>query len=179
MQIERGLAATEDERKLMNRLVPLRILLLLCLGISSMTWPSHAGADGGCKTIKATMTTVADLAAFTTVGQIRGNLKGTTQFTGDPASLAQMVSQSSPPLNTTFSYTGDLVITTKDGTLTTRSVGVFESVPLGIGTQFDRVMDGTGAFRGATGFLFFHFQANADLTQFTSTIAGELCLQDD
>jgi hypothetical protein len=163
----------------MNKLGTLRILLLLCLGISSVTWPSHARADGDCETSKATMTTIADFATFTTVGQIRGNLKGTTQFTGDPASLAEIVSQSSPPLNTIFSYTGDLVITTKDGTLTTRSVGVFESVPSGIGTQFDRVMDGTGAFRGATGFLFFNFQANADLTHFTSTIGGELCFQDD
>jgi len=49
------------------------------------------------------MTTIADFATFTTVGQIRGNLKGTTQFTGDPASLAEIVSQSSPPLNTIFS----------------------------------------------------------------------------
>lgn len=163
----------------MNTRGALRILLLFGLGISSVTWPSQARANGECETIKATMTTRADLANFTTVGQIRGNLKGTTQFTGDPASLVQMVSHSSPPLNTTFSYTGDLVITTKDGTLTTRSVGVFESVPFGIGTQFDRVIDGTGAFRGVTGFLFFNFQANADLTHFTSTIAGELCLQDN
>jgi hypothetical protein len=163
----------------MNKPGALRVWLLLCLEISSVTWSNQAQANVGCKMINATMTTIADLATFTTVGQIRGNLKGMTQFTGDPASLAQIASQSSPPLNTTFSYTGDLVITTKDGTLTTRSVGVFESVPFGIGTQFDRVMDGTGAFRGATGFLFFHFQANADLTRFTSTIAGELCLQDD
>jgi hypothetical protein len=163
----------------MNRPRTLRVLLLLCLGISSVTWPSQARANGKCETIKATMTTIANLATFTTVGQIHGTLKGTTQFTGDPASLAEIVSQSSPALNTTFSYTGDLVITTKDGTLITRSVGVFESVPFGIGTQFDRVMDGTGAFLGATGFLFFNFQANADLTHFMSTIAGELCLQDD
>jgi hypothetical protein len=163
----------------MNKLGTLRILLLLCLGISSVTWHSHARADGDCKTIKATMTTIADLAAFTTVGQIRGNLKGTTQFTGDPASLVPIMSEPSPPLNPTFSYTGDLVITMKDGTLTTRSVGVFETVSFGVGTQFDRVIDGTGAFRGATGFLFFNFQANADLTHFTSTISGELCLQDD
>jgi hypothetical protein len=163
----------------MNKLGTLRILLLLCLGISSVTWHSHARADGDCKTIKATMTTIADLAAFTTVGQIRGNLKGTTQFTGDPASLVPIMSEPSPPLNPTFSYTGDLVITMKDGTLTTRSVGVFETVSFGVGTQFDRVMDGTGAFRGATGFLFFNFQANADLTHFTSTIGGELCFQDD
>jgi hypothetical protein len=163
----------------MDRPRTLRVLLLLCLGISSVTWPSHARADGDCKTIKATMATIADLAAFTTVGQIRGNLKGTTQFTGDPASLAPIMSTPSPPLNPTFSYTGDLVITTKDGTLTTRSVGIFESVSFGVGTQFDRVVDGTGTFQGVTGFLFFNFRANADLTRFTSTIAGELCLQDD
>jgi hypothetical protein len=44
-----------------------------------------------------------------------------------------------------FYYTADLEITTKKGTLTTRSVGVFEGMPFGLGTQFDRVIGGTGS----------------------------------
>ena len=128
-----------------------------------MVLPREAEADVECEQIQATLTSTADLSTFTTTGTIRGDLKGTTQFTGDASSLTPISGLSSPPLNPTFSYTGDLVITTKKGTLTTRSVGVFEFVPFGAGTQFDRVIAGTGKFQGATGLLYFNFTANSDL----------------
>ena len=75
------------------------------------------------------------------------------------------------------SYTGDLQITTPKGTLTTRSVGVFEGGPFGRGTQFDRVIAGTGLYSGASGFLYFNFEANDTGAAFTSSVVGEVCVK--
>jgi len=120
-----------------------------------LTGSRQAKAEGQCHKINTMQAVVADFATFTTDGEIRsGLLKGSTKFTGDPLSLSPITGTNSPPVAPpTFSYTGNLEITTHDGTLTTRSVGVFEAIPLGVGTQFDRVIGGTGLFDGAKGFL--------------------------
>lgn len=133
--------------------------------------------DGGvkCKNVKGSLTSVADLANFTTEGTIRGSFRGATSFVGDGASLAPIMSAQSPPLAPTFSYTGDLTIHTKKGSITTRGVGVFELIPFGLGTQFDTVIDGTGDFAGATGFLQFSFRANAAADGFVSSYTGQIC----
>jgi hypothetical protein len=104
-----------------------------------------------CEEIEASQTVTADLSTFTTTGTIRGDLKGTTQFTGDATSLMPVTGTILPPLNPRPSRIPGLVITTQKGTLTTRSMGMFEIVPFGTGTQFDRVIAGTGKFQGATG----------------------------
>jgi hypothetical protein len=67
-----------------------------------------------------------------------------------------------------FYYTADLEITTKKGTLTTRSVGVFEGMPFGLGTQFDRVIGGTGPF--------FKFEAHKTGGTFVSGVSGKIWL---
>jgi hypothetical protein len=138
-----------------------------------------AEADGRCHAIRATQTAVADFETFTTAGEITsGLLKGTTKFTGDGASLSQITSADSPPLKQpTSSYTGTIEITTRKGTLTTRSVGVFEGVPFGVGVQFDRVIGETGVFEGAGGVLFFRFEADQTGAAFTSAVRGEVCLR--
>jgi hypothetical protein len=137
-----------------------------------------AEADGRCHKIHATQTAVADFEKFTTAGVITsGLLKGTTKFTGDPASLTQITSNVfSPVEQPTSSYTGENEITTRKGTLTTRSVGVFEGVPFGVGVQFDRIIKGTGVFEGAEGVLFFRFEADQTGMAFTSSFSGEVCL---
>ncbi len=155
-----------------------RLMILtvgLCL-LFSFALPRQAVA-GQCHKINTELTSVA-LDAFNTVGSIRsGLLKGTTKFTGDPASFQPIVSIEAPPDNPSFSYTGDLEIKTKHGSLTTRSVGVLEFIPLGLGTQLDRVItgSGTGRFEGATGFLFFNFQASPNQDGFVATVTGVIC----
>jgi len=162
----------------MKRLTSILVFsLLLAVCGNNVLW-SEAEEQEECETIKATQVVTADLSTFTTTGTISGDLKGTTAFTGDATSLTPISAASTPPLSPTLSYTGTLVITTKKGTLTTRAVGIFESVPFGSGTQFDRVIGGTGKCEGATGLLFFSFTANADLSGFTSAVTGELCLDD-
>ena len=157
----------------------IRVLtLFLIMGGSSTLLIEPAEALADCQEIKGSQTVRADLSSFTTTGTIRGTLKGTTQFTGDSTSLTPVLGTFLPPLNPALSYTGTLVITTRKGTLTTRSVGVFENVPFGVGTQFDRVIAGTGRFQALLVSSIFTFKANNDLSEFTSSVAGELCLKE-
>jgi hypothetical protein len=156
------------------------VLLVVCLAATGLMWlaPGQAEAKGQCHQINTTHTSVADFENFTTEGEVKsGFLKGTTHFTGDPASLIPITSMPSPPVEPlTFSYTGDLQIMTDKGILKTRGVGVFEGVPFGIGTQFDRVIGGTDLFDGAEGFLYYTFVADETGAAFTSAVSGEICV---
>jgi hypothetical protein len=167
-----------QRRIVMRRLIGVIVLVLLFMARGRMILSNPAETEMECREIEATQTVTADLSTFTTRGGIRGDLRGTTQFTGDSTSLVPVSGTFSPPLNPTLVYTGDLVITTNKGTLTTRGVGVFENVPFGSGSQFDRVIAGTGRFRDATGILHFSFRANGDLSGFTSSVTGTLCLKE-
>jgi hypothetical protein len=155
------------------------LILAGLLAISgSMSFDNRAAASSQCHHIYTIQTVVANFEEFTTEGEIKfGLLKGKTKFTGDPTSLATINGLTSPPLNPTSAYTGDLVITTETGTLTTRGVGVFEGVPFGRGTQFDRVIAGTGQFDGAEGHLYFNFVADNTGGAFTSIVSGEICVK--
>ena len=155
------------------------ILLGLVVVTGNVLWFSQAEAKGQCHQVNTTQTTVADFANFTTTGEIKsGFLKGTTKFTGDSSALTQITGVTSPPVEPlTFSYTGDLQITTAQGVLTTRGVGVFEGVPFGRGAQFDQVIGGTGLYAGAEGFLYFNFVADDTGAAFTSSVSGEVCVQ--
>ena len=173
-------------KALMQRLSK-ALLCFFVLGLASITPGSEADDDDDrdCKTIEATLISTADFAAFTTQGEITGDLEGATMLTGDAASIAQIMSLAAPPVEPlTLSYTGALEIVTEDGTLTTRSVGVFEFAPFGVGTQYDRVIGGTGEFEGATGVLYLNyvagdFVAGGNETVFTNQVTGEICTIDD
>src|SRR5262245_28127739 len=74
-------------------------LLIGALLIGGLTRPVLAGGKPQCPKINTTMTTVADFNNFTTAGEIKsGLLKGTTKFTGDPASLTRITSAANPPV---------------------------------------------------------------------------------
>jgi hypothetical protein len=159
----------------MNRLTRILGVSLFCAGGSHVVLPSYGNADIACEKIEARQTVLVDLSTFTTTGTIRGDLRGTTQFTGDVTSLVPIAGTVLRPLNPTNAYTGTLVITTRKGTLMSRSVGIFELIPFGTGTQFDRVIAGTEEFHGVTGLLYFTFTANGDLSGFSSIVTGALC----
>ena len=162
--------------------VVIRVTRLVFVGLivlaGGILLSSQARADGQCHMINTTITSVADFSTFTTEGEIKsGFLKGTTVFIGDALSLTQITSTVSPPVVPfTSSYTGDLKISTKKGTLTTRGVGIFEPGPFGLGTQFDRVISGTGLFDGADGYLFFNFETDDTGVVFTGSVSGEVCV---
>ena len=161
------------------RATALLFVALLMVAGSILIAATQVDAKGQCHQINTTLRSVANLAEFTTEGEIQsGILKGTTKFVGDGTSLTQITGESSRPIEpSTFSYTGDLKITTPKGTLTSRSVGLFESVPFGFGTQFDRVIDGTGLFEGTKGFLFYNFATDETGAAFTSQVSGEICVR--
>ncbi len=159
-------------------LLGLGLAALLVAAAALLVIPNRAAAKGQCHKINTTLSSVADFTTFTTRGEIpSGFLKGTTTFSGDALSLTPISSASAPPVESlTFSYTGDLTITTRKGTLTTRGVGVFEGVPFGRGSQFDTVIGGTGLFAGATGELFFDFRSDETGAAFDSVVTGEVCV---
>src|SRR5262245_3571572 len=105
-------------RKILLGVTSLLVVGVTVVAIRLPTWSTPVEAEGNCHTIHATQTAVADFATFTTAGEIKsGLLKGTTKFAGDPASLTQITSAVSPPVEPlTSSYTGDLEITTRKGT---------------------------------------------------------------
>ncbi len=141
--------------------------------------PGRAGAvddDDGRVEIEATIESALSASGFRTEGTIRGDLEGTTTFDGDALSLGVIVDPPNGLTGTTLSYTGTLTIVTEDGTLTTRGAGIFEAVPFGVGTQFDRVVSGTGIFEGATGVFYFNFVADETGAVFTSAVTGEIQL---
>lgn len=130
----------------------------------------------GCRDIKATLFSTADFSTFTAEGTIVGDLDGSISFTGDPNSVAQITSATFPPLNsTTSSFTSQLEITTDDGMLTTRGVGVAEFGPFGVGAEFHRIIAGTGAFSEATGTLYFNVVADETGANFVEDVSGEIC----
>jgi hypothetical protein len=183
---ERELERLQTPARILNRerimskhmLIPFAVVLAIVATIAQLVAAiPDVGATSRCEAIGGTLTSTANLISFTTQGTISGDLEGTTFFRGDQGSLTAVTANTSPPLNATDHYTGDLTITTKQGVLTTRSVGVFELIGNGLGTQFDRVLGdrSSGKFAGASGQLYFNFAANDSLTGFTSTYTGRLC----
>lgn len=153
--------------------------LLLGAGVvaadSGLSGPDHEG----CEEIEATIRSTADFDNFTTAGVIEGDLDGTTMLTGDVSSIAVVDGGTLSPLRPTLSYTAELEITTEDGVLTTRTVGVFEQGPNGVGTQFENIVSGTGEFSDASGYLFLNFTADETGANFTSAVTGVICGVDD
>lgn len=160
-----------QQPKLSRGLAILFVISLIATGLLLIA-PDPAEAQGQCHKINTTQTSVIN-ADFVAVGEFKsGLLKGTSKFTGVLSSVTPITGLVLP----TSSYTGTLEITTDQGTLTTRGVGVFETVPFGIGTQFDRVIAGTERFAGATGHLYYTFKADGTGAAFTSVVSGEICV---
>jgi hypothetical protein len=157
-------------------------LALFCLiGTSTLLAPTSAEADdsdddGSCKKISAeivsTPTTIdcASPIGLCTEGTIRGNhgLRGTTKFTA----LSAAPFPGEPP--TTLAVTGALVITTRQGTLTTSDVFNFDTA-LGAFSSIERVTGGTGKFSGASGTLFIGGRVQTD-GSFLNELSGDLCV---
>lgn len=140
---------------------------------------SQAWAGDGCRKVNATLKG-GFTGALSTAGEITGGgrLNGTTAFTGDGLAPAAGVAPIVP--ESTASYTGVLVITTRHGTLSLRDVGIFDTDVAGGDGEFTsraRVIDGTGRFAGATGILFFHGDTAEDFT-FKADVSGEICPAD-
>jgi hypothetical protein len=175
-------------------LAPLALIVVSLLGCDQageLSAPKEADADlraatakigkkigkkCGCWDVEATLFTAADFETFTAEGTIVGDLEGSVSITGDPNSLTPVSSDVFPPVNpATLSFTTQLEITTEEGALTTRVVGVIESGPFGAAAEFHRVLSGTGAYAGATGTLYANSVADETGASFVEHLSGQIC----
>lgn len=131
----------------------------------------------GCKRVLSRLSSSAQIIPPLLVagGPMRGTLRGNVKY---EAYLADIVPVSSgfgnDPINATASFTGTWTLTNRKGTLTFRDVGTFEQVPNGLGTSFSRVVDGTGQYDGASGYLFLSFISNDTGDAFEEILRGEI-----
>jgi hypothetical protein len=142
-------------------------------GASSSAEPR---AKPRCVKVNGTLTSAlstedcASPVGICTTGEFKGNglLNGPITFTGDslgPASPAEAP--------TTLVYSGVLTIYAKQGTLTLRDTGIFDTAN-GLVAARDIVLGGTGIFEGATGYIFFN---GVGTNSFVHQASGEICLQ--
>ncbi|HEY4731049.1 MAG TPA: hypothetical protein VIH41_07965 [Myxococcales bacterium] len=93
-----------------------------------------------------------------------GALAGTTSFAAATFTPTHV--------ETVFHYTGNLIITTRSGTLTIRDRGVLD-MGKGAYFEFQNVVAGTGAFAGAKGMLTSQGQFSG--ASFSGSITGKVC----
>jgi len=130
------------------------------------------GTENRCVGVHATIATSYSTApgctspvGVCTAGNVTSeNLQGTTWFS------ASTTQPGSPP-GLDF-YTGDLVITTADGTVTLHDYGVLNSSS-GLYFEVQEVTSGTGAQAGKTGMLV--SQGTATSSGFKGTLSGSFC----
>ena len=109
------------------------------------------------------------------LGEVDANhgLRGTTYFRGDAGS-----SFTYPTAPTFRGYTGNFEYTTPRGTLIMKEMGTTEpfnasNPQSGVVNAYQRIVEGTGEFEGATGYLFVSgFNRNQRVV---TTLHGEIC----
>jgi hypothetical protein len=106
-------------------------------------------------------------------------VSGTTSFRatgigGLPVGETSIVTPPAEP-NTTWSYSGELTITTRVGTLVFADVGVLDTVA-GTFTELNRPVSGTGTFEGMTGRAFVSGTVTEDGNGFDGTVTGRICV---
>lgn len=164
----------------------------------ALAWPAYSAADEDddldtattrCFSAHATIHATIDPTGCTspvglcTSGVVRsegrGFLRGTTHFTatglgGAPVGEASIVFPPAEPA-TTWSYSGDLELTTPFGNLSIADVGVLDTAH-GTFTELERIAGGTGRLDHATGNLFIYGNTTPDGMGFDGTIRGRVCL---
>jgi hypothetical protein len=140
----------------------------------------RAEANRGCKKIhgrivvEVTTDNCTSPVLLCTRGTIQGggSLNGSTAFT----TLALAPSAGLAPIvpATTLSYTGQLTITARGGTLVLTDVGILEQGTARF-TELDSVVSGTGDFAGNTGLWTISGVVTGGGTGFDGNIEGTLC----
>jgi hypothetical protein len=140
--------------------------------VTTLLGPASARADG-CKRVRTTIVTsffsegCQSLLGICTRGRVRsGLLKGTSSFT------AQSIAPGPGASLDVLLYTGELVITTRKGTVTLHDYGLLDSLKQKY-FETQHVVAGTEAFDQATGAL--TSQGSATVTGFKGTLEGAIC----
>ena len=147
--------------------------LVLALACGS----AHAG---NCKTIRGDLFEIAATVgcnpglASCFLGAVHGNhgFNGITHFHADSGAAGPATSPGF------VSYGGAFEYRTAQGTIYARETGVTDP---GVVTAYQKIVDGTGKYRGATGHFFvsgFKTGSGADTTV-TTDLIGEICYAGD
>jgi hypothetical protein len=111
---------------------------------------------------------------FCFLGEVAGNhdMRGTTYFKSDGSGSRPTTSPDFIPYSGPFEYTLDT------GTLVTRETGVSNTTQgnpeSGAVTAFQKIVEGTGTWAGATGYFFVSgFSRNGRVE---TTVTGEVCI---
>lgn len=146
----------------------------------------HEDDDTACFSMQGSLdvsfvsTGCASPVGMCTRGVYRSSfISGTTSFQatgigGLPVGESSIVTPPAEP-GTTWSYSGDLTITTRLGTLSFRDVGVLDTAA-GSFTELARPVSGTGAFVGMTGNVYVSGTVTESGDGFTGTVSGRLCV---
>jgi hypothetical protein len=160
---------------------------IVSIALSAVSSTVLASDDHGrkCKAVTAEIVAVQfaqdcrSPVGLCTAGSIEGNLglNGTTSFVGDSIGAGL---DTAPDAPATLAFSGIVRITTaKDGTLTLRDTGVFNTAANtptgGFFASFDRIESGTGRYAGATGSIF--ITGKTVKGRLVAQITGELCLR--
>lgn len=104
------------------------------------------------------------------LGEVDANhgLQGSTHFQGQE-------SRAAPPGSPGwFSYNGTFHYSLQGGTLVVRETGITGAT--GFVTAHQQIVEGTGKFAGATGYLFVSGRWVDDDTRISTKLSGEICL---
>lgn len=137
--------------------------------------------DCECGKIKSTLSSTAVITppVMNATGEMEGDLEGTVNYI---AYLDDMVPISSnngnDPVNPMASFSGTWTLTTEDGEITFRDIGVFEQIPNGRGVSYSVVIGGTGCYSGATGYLNLSFITDETGLNFEEKLRGEITCEE-
>ena len=131
--------------------------------ISADSAEVNADDDGACESVKGRITSnvvpcdVDDAFLLCTAGEFDGDIEGNFEFVADLREAIPSPREDDLPF--LLFTTGDIELTTEDGTLTLIDSSAFAPSSFGTGFPVDyfasvqTVVDGTGEFAGATGFI--------------------------
>jgi hypothetical protein len=174
-------ACTLEENDMRMRNLDVCMWMMVVLGLAAA--PAAADEKPGhqrCKAVHADLVEVRSEVgckpehSFCFLGEVDGNhgLRGTTYFKGEQGALF-------PPSAPTFrSYVGSFEYITPHGTLTMREMGLTDPPTAdpesGAVTAYQKIVDASGDFEGATGYLFVSgFNRNQRIE---TIVTGEICM---
>ena len=164
----------------MNQRIRARVVAMTLLTVCSGIAGSVGAEERTCKAVHADLVERRSTVGckpehnFCFLGEVDGNhgLRGTTYFRGDSGAAGP---STSPGF---ISYSGQFEYTTDRGMLIMRETGVVNqtqgNLESGAITAFQKIVDATGEFAGASGYLFVSgFNRGG---QITTQVFGEICL---
>lgn len=173
----------------MKRIGMLLLLVITGLGLTAVVVPAEqsgstfkVSADDRCRRVRGTINSVfftencTSPVGLCTAGTITGAgpLDGTTTFVA--LDVAPSAGLSAVEASANLSYSGQLTIVARRGTLVTNDLGVLDAAHLAF-TEMERPSSGTGVFANPGNSVFFISGSIVDNGQgFQGNLSGTACM---